>query len=312
MRNGSCIAAICLALALPRAAAGFAVHDGSGSAVSEYAASAARWSAQPDPLHGRGLHDGISVAIDPDLDDLLGLSTPEDLILFRETMEAAFRAWQSPVLRFDLHFDGEVTRNFGRPDDGMEIDVIGAAANEMPFAWAPGYGYTDWTTRFLSNRTLTNGSLSPGWTILGADIYLNYEALRAFEVLIFPHQRGPAVQRLLMHEIGHALGFAHPNDTYAINLDCDSDPYNVLVVDPADPYSCLVVSPNIDRSAVMTVRPQPGAAYFFTSLRNDDRAGRDVLYPVPEPATALGVAAGIAMLAALRRGRYDRSARRAQ
>ena len=40
------------------------------------------------------------------------------------------------------------------------------------------------------------------------------------------------------------------------------------------------------------------AAIFFTELRNDDRGGRDVLYPIPEPGTSWLLAAGLAALVA--------------
>jgi hypothetical protein len=46
------------------------------------------------------------------------------------------------------------------------------------------------------------------------------------------------------------------------------------------------------------------ASLLFTSLRNDDIGGRDVLYPIPEPSTAALALAGLGLLAVLeKRGR---------
>jgi hypothetical protein len=78
-----------------------------------------------------------------------------------------------------------------------------------------------------------------------------------------------------------------------------------VTVDPLDPFAGLGVSRNVDRDAVMSNAPPSYEAGFFTVLRPDDLSGRDVLYPlpVPEPASGLLAAAGIAALASLRRGR---------
>jgi len=53
------------------------------------------------------------------------------------------------------------------------------------------------------------------------------------------------------------------------------------LIDPADPLADLIRSPNIDTSAVMARFPTSGNALFNTALRNDDRGGRDALYPAP-------------------------------
>lgn len=86
----------------------------------------ARWSAASHPsTDGKGLHDGISVAIEPGLAETLVLATlgavaPEDVADVEDAIEAAFAGWESSVLAFDVTFDGPVIRS---ETAGQEIDV---------------------------------------------------------------------------------------------------------------------------------------------------------------------------------------------
>jgi hypothetical protein len=55
-----------------------------------------------------------------------------------------------------------------------------------------------------------------------------------------------------------------------------------MVVDPNDPLARLRLSPVVDPDAILSNRPaRLPEALLFTALRNDDRGGRDVLYPPP-------------------------------
>src|SRR5262245_4157350 len=87
---------------------------------------AARWSAAPHLETGSaGLHDGIQVAVEPELAEKLVLavngSVAADQAALAERAAAAFRAWESPVLRFDVTFDGPAAES---TDAGAELDVF--------------------------------------------------------------------------------------------------------------------------------------------------------------------------------------------
>lgn len=244
-----------------------------------------RWSAGVHASTGTaGLHDGISVAVAPDtaetlLTAVLGTYTPEDVADTEDAIVAAFAGWENPVLAFRVTFDGPAVRG---DTAGAEIDLFAVPGSDPAFVPIPtafGVTYLAWLSE--PSRLLTNGTTLGGLTIHGADIFLNLDNLLAISPVFPDHaDKKRALQRLLMHEIGHAIGLHHPNEFTGVNLDTDADPLNVMPIDPANPFAALIPSSNIDRDPIMTNRPMtiPGAL-LFTELRNDDRGGRDVLYP---------------------------------
>jgi hypothetical protein len=242
--------------------------------------AAPRWDARPG---AGGLADGLRVNIDHTIPLALGVT---DLALI-ETMYAAMaagvRAWSSPALDFDI--------TIGPGGAGDEISIV------TGFSLGRG-GHMEWQTAFSPNRMFTNGDVVPGRAITSALIVLNQESMTQLFGTLGESFALAALQRLVAHEMGHALGLGHPTDVYEFNIDQDDDPTNALVVDFDAPLAGLRVSELPDETAVMVPWGHLSLQEAFKpALHLDDLGGRDVLYPVPEPGllALLGVAALVAL-----------------
>jgi hypothetical protein len=270
--------------------------------------SAARWSSVS------GLSDGIQVGVEPGFAAQMGATTPMQVAALEERVVAAFRAWENEVLHFEITFEAEGV-TFGDPYSGYEIDLMAVTPEEFPpLAGVYGYAQTGW--EHFDQRPLTNGQVFPGWAIVGADVYMDRENLELQLSSLGPLGLD-AIQRLMSHEFGHAIGLGHPNDNAPygehLNYDTDADPGNAMAIDPADPFADLIVSDNRNGEAIMsnqTCGPDAPVTQicpesFETELTNDDRGGRDVFYPVPEPSQLAMLAAGGCLVVALARARGE-------
>jgi hypothetical protein len=248
--------------------------------------SAGRWAAAPDQaVGGAGLFDGIQVAVEPELAERLAMAVtgetrPADVADVEAALRAAFAAWQSSVVRFEVTLDGAAARG---PAAGGEIDVFGVPESDPVFRDNDFFGLTDAAFAMVDGRVLTNGTVLSGFAFIGADIFLNLDTIAAVSAVFTRKQQPAALQRLVMHEIGHALGFGHPNVFAEFNYDTDNDPLNPMVIDRRDPLADLMLSPHPNVNAVMSNLPNMFEALLLTALTNDELGGRAALYPGPPP-----------------------------
>jgi len=241
---------------------------------------APRWNA--DPAAFPTLADGIQVSVEPGFGAALAAIMPPSAAEYETALVAAFGAWETPEVRFDIHLDSSAD---------YELNVLAVTSSDWPFSeYGPssqyGFpsGYTMFWCDYVPSVKLTNGQVETGWVMEKVDIYVAVDQVAEFFDMLLGFQlveesdRLTRFQNFMMHEIGHAMGFGHPDRQRWANFDTDLDPLNEMVIDPLDPASGFIVSPNVDIQAIMAPLPY-GEGFLFTELTPDDRGGMDVLYP---------------------------------
>ena len=255
---------------------------------------APRWDAQNALVT---LADGIRVGVAPGFAEAIQSGTTMPLDRIEQAVIDAFAAWETPEVRFDVHFDLLL------PSD-VQLHAVSGATH--PFFQGNGFsGFATIDTVF-GTRRLTSGELGTGHSIWGGEILIAPDRLwQSFNLwvlagLLRPRDALARFTNLMIHEIGHVLGLHHPNEQPWFNFDDDGDPFTVVVPDPLAPWEGMSISENVDPNAIMRGGiPEDFSSFIATELSADDRSGLNVLYPslsLPEPGVPLLALAALAAL----------------
>ncbi len=278
----------------------------SGTLVPSEAWRGARWDAEPH--NGTGLSDGVQVAVEAGFAQQLGATNDTEVELLHSAIERGFRAWENPALQFDISFESSTAQP--GISAGAEIDLFAVPSYEMPLNAGTSFGLTLAGSEIVEQRLLANGMRKDGYVFTGVDILLNETLLKIVQSAFSLSQEESlaAITRLVMHEVGHAIGLGHSNNSFNLTLDTNADHYDIATIDPLDPIAGLAIYPGVAIDAIMSDAACGSPltslcpALFYQDLQPDDRLGRDVLYPaVPEVSAVMLLAGGLAALGAWRR-----------
>lgn len=291
--------------------AGFALEgDGEGLLIQWLGRTVAtpRWDNVPGSLGDqgvRGLGGGIEYAISDDFcDQLLPriVDTPAPTCeAIKDAIQRNAAAWAvgQPALQF-VDVSGTIAASRERTS-GAEIDFFARGSADEP-GMGQAAGLTDTITTLRTALVSTNGQAGPGMALITAKIIVNTDECWTLDRTPATSSqaataraqgcRGVAhLDRVLLHELGHALGLDHPDE--GTHFDTDDDSTNPIPIDCQAPLSSLRPSARLDPTAVM-ISVGGGRA---PRLTNDDYGGRDFLYPAascagPVPTIAADLVAG--------------------
>lgn len=265
-----------------------ALNNNTAADRSDDLLDAIRWSNEEGSLatHGvRGLGGGLEFSVDSDFCEAIipqivdGPSCDGVIAAVHDT----FDVWSEdhPVLRFVDKTDAIGAELPPEESEapwqgyGAEIDIFAKTPKEYPKVRRVGAWAQFWY--LYADPVSTNGRVISGNTMTSVDIVFNLDA--CYFMNPESGRRGcNHFGSILLHEIGHALGLAHPNESRERNFRLRS---TTTQIDCRSPEKAFVLSRRIDRRAVMNTSSGRSTPV-RTELTKDDRAGRDFLYPACE------------------------------
>ena len=291
-----------------------------------------RWDAAPRSVSGweRSLDGGLRYSLQGGswqaYRDSFAWSSVPSVADFQSAVQSAFGFWQAvdPVsslgtmLSFNLDLATPVNATVsGNLRLGAEIDLFAFNFGDT------GLHADTFFNAGGSTVKLTSGTVNyVAGAIQGADVRMNANPSALWTLQVF--------KGVLTHEIGHSIGLAdvdtqagpggyfiddnYNGSTSATALSTLTNPFAHLIniLNPAasaglSTYFVANGNPGVDTPGVEIMMESAISGFLIGNpgLRNDDFAGRQFLYPIPEPATATLL--GLGVLALLYRKRNSRS-----
>ena len=272
------------------ALSGFAVEGPrvrAGSAI-EHLEQAPRWAAGDNSFVDsgeRGLGGGLEYSIDASVCEMRFIDGASCQAV-HSAIAQSLAEWGSghPSLWF-VDVSDSVTPAFplaavSQSGQGAEIDFFGSSAEAFPPFRSPLLtGYTIFYERQSGPYRLTNGQISRSHArIESSDVRFN--ASRCYYIDASMAQANCIhFPSLVLHEVAHAIGIGHPEDSIAMNLDTDNGTSNEIAINCNAPSEGLRPSIRYDGAAVSLGRDVQGPGRWQRGLSWDDVAARDALYP---------------------------------